>query len=140
MKERLGNNMKRLDYSKEINLIKQHGGHLYFGRCSWSLHVYEHKAWPNDPTCASTKTTTLSGYYNINDSHEILDLCLQNNIPVIDTRNTSIDQAMLTIKMPLISSKGKFSVDSQETCYVSLETYKKVAEDRQHDFIKFYNI
>ena len=132
--------MKRLDYSKEIELIKQHGGYLYFGRCSWSLHVCEHKAWPNDQTSTSTKTTTLSGYYNINDTHEILDLCLQNNIPVIDTRHTSIEQAFETIKMPLISTKGKFSVDSQETGYVSLSTFKKIAIDRGHNFIKFYNI
>lgn len=132
--------MKRLDYNKEIDLIKQHGGHLYFGRCSWSLYIYEHKAWPNDPTSTSTKTITLSGYYNINDTHEILDLCLQNNIPVIDTRHTSIEQAFETIKMPLISTKGKFSVDSQEICYVSLSTFKKVAIDRGHNFIKFYNI
>lgn len=132
--------MKRLDYSKEIELIKQHGGHLYFGRCSWSLHVCEHKAWPNDQTSTSTITTTLSGYYNINDTHEILDLCLQNNIPVIDTRHTSMEQAFETIKMPLISTKGKFSVDSQETGYVSLSTFKKIAIDRGHNFIKFYNI
>ena len=132
--------MKRLDYSKEIELIKQHGGHLYFGRCSWSLHVCEHKAWPNDQTSTSTRTMTLNGYYNINDTHEILDLCLQNNIPVIDTRHTSIEQAFETIKMPLISTKGKFSVDSQETCYVSLSTFKKIAIERGHNFIKFYNI
>lgn len=123
------------DYSKYIPLIKEHGGHLYFGRCSWSLHIYEHKAWPNDTASTSTKTITLSGYYNIHDSHELFDLCLENNIPILDTRNTSLDQACKTISMPLINTAKDLS-----SGYVTIQQYKNEAMTRGHDFIKFYNI
>lgn len=123
-------------YINELNLVKQHGGYLNLGRCGWSLHINEHLAWPNDLSSKSTKTTTLSGYYNIEDTHPIYELCLDLNIPIIDSRGSTLEQACKTITLPLIDT----SLNNKDNTYVSLKDYKTIVETKQYNWIKFYNI
>lgn len=122
---------------KQIELIKKHGGYINLARCSWSIEVFEHKAWPDDITSTSTTTSSLQGYYGLDDGKDIFNLGIEYKVPMVDTRFTSIDQAFDTIKMPMISLKteGLGSLD-----YISLKDYINEASKRGFTHIKGYNI
>ena len=121
----------------QIDLIKKHGGYINLARCSWSIEVFEHKAWPDDITSTSTKTSSLQGYYGMDEGQDLFNLGIEFNVPMLDTRNTSLDEAFNTIKMPLISKKteGQGALD-----YISLKDYLKEASNRGYTHIKGYNI
>lgn len=122
---------------KQIELIKKHGGYINLARCAWSIEVFEHKAWPDDITSTSTTTSSLQGYYGLDDGQDLFNLGIEYKIPMVDTRFTSLEQAFDTIKMPMISLKteGLGSLDC-----ISLKDFINEASKRGFTHIKGYNI
>ena len=122
-------------YQGYVKKALEVGGFLRCGRLSWSIHFFEHQ---NEGSSATT-SGWVSGSYDLNNNHFIIDLAFKLGLPIIDNREATIDEAFKFLRLPNISREDQ-RLSSGALDSASLKTFKALAEENNYSGMKFYNI